>query len=208
MRIVKSLLYFLFCVFAFPATGMEFSIHSNDSETLNAILAVGDVEWDDVEKLDTFLSYQSSRPHTAVYLSSRGGNLGGGIRLGKYFKKNRIKTVVEGYQKCASACALAFLGGTDRNGSRWMSSTTTSLLGVHSFHNSDGTLYNLTDDVQQVVALILNYARYVGAPPEILIKNFETPSDSMYWFSDSELLRLGIKVWDMRRKCFLGANNC
>jgi hypothetical protein len=208
MFFLKVFFSFLFMSFATSSVCMDFSIHDNDSDTLNAILATGNIEWSDAEKLNALLSQRTWRPHTAVYLSSRGGSLGGGMRLGRYFKRNGIKTVVEGNEVCASACALAFLGGTDRDGNRWMSSTTTSFLGVHSFRNSDGTIYDLTDDVQQVVAEILNYAQHVGAPPEILVRNFETPSDSMYWFSNSELLRLGIKVWDMERKCFVGGTGC
>jgi hypothetical protein len=62
----------------------------------------------------------------AVYLNSPGGTLYEGMRLGRMFKDERIKTVVEGGEMCASACAIAFLGGRDRQGVKWMSSTTTS----------------------------------------------------------------------------------
>lgn len=189
-------------------SALDFKLHDNNSGTLNAVLATGTVKWDDVERLDRFLSHQPKKRHSAVYFDSPGGSLGGGIRLGEYFKRNRIKTVVEGHETCASACALAFLGGTDRNGNRWMTSTTTSRLGFHAFRNADGTRYENTDDIQQTVGMILQYGQMVDAPMEIFVRNFQTPSDRMYWFNTNELLGLGIKVWDMTNKCFVGEKNC
>ena len=209
---MKTGLLFLAVLISFflnyPVRALEFELHDNDSKTLNAIMASGIVKRDDVERLDHFLSRQPTKRHTAIYLNSPGGSLGGGIRLGEYFRKNRIKTIVEGHEMCASACALAFLGGTDSNGNRWMSSTTTSRLGFHAFRNGDGTRYDDTDDVQQAVGTILQYGQMVGAPMEIFVRSFQTPSDSMYWFSANELLSLGIKVWDMTNKCFVGEKSC
>lgn len=191
-----------------PAAALDFKLHDNNSKTLNAVLATGIVEWDDADRLDQFLSRQPRKRNTAIYLNSPGGSLGGGIRLGEYFKRNRIKTVVEGHETCASACALAFLGGTDRHGNRWMSTTTTSRLGFHAFRNADGTRYEDSDNTQRIVGVILEYGQTVGAPMEIFVRNFQTPSGDMYWFSTQEALSLGIKVWDMQNNCFVGENNC
>lgn len=182
---------------------LEFSQHENDSRTLNAIMATGEIRYDDVEKLDRYLAYLPKKKHTVIYFNSPGGNLIGGIRLGRYFKNNRIKTVIQGDSICASACALAFLGGTDRDGNKWMSSTTTSHLGFHAFSKGDGTKYADSDLTQRVVAEILKYGYYVDAPMEIFIKQFSTPSDDMYWFSKNEELKLGIKVWDTVNNHFL-----
>ena len=184
-------------------SALEFHVHDNNSKTLNAVMATGNVESNDVEKLDRYLSMQPIKKHTAVYLDSPGGSLAGGIRLGKYFKQHRIKTVIQGYKICASACALAFLGGTDYKGAKWMSSTTTSRLGFHAFSNADGSQYANSNDTQQVVALVLKYGQYVDIPTEILIKNFETPSHDIYWFSTQEELRLGIKVWDIQNERYV-----
>jgi Predicted periplasmic protein len=187
---------------------LGFELHDNNSDRLNAVLASGTIRWDDVERLDNFLAGLPSKRNTAIYLNSPGGSLGGGIRLGKYFRQNRIKTVVEGNETCASACALAFLGGTDRGGNRWMSSTTTSRLGFHAYRNADGTRYEDIENVQQIVASILQYGQLVDAPMEIFVRNFQTPANQMYWFSTHELLDLGIKVWDMTNECFVGTQGC
>jgi len=204
LAISRAYFGILIGVFIFSSlNALEFSKHENDSKTLNAIMATGEIRYDDVENLDRYLSYLPKKKHTAIYFNSPGGNLLGGIRLGRYFKDNRIKTVIQGDSICASACALAFLGGTDKDGNKWMSSTTTSHLGFHAFSKGDGTKYADSDLTQRVVAEILKYGYYVDAPMEIFIKQFSTPSHQMYWFSKSEELKLGIKVWDTVNNCFI-----
>jgi len=47
----------------------------------------------------------------AVYLSSGGGMLYDGYRMGNLFRKYHVQTVITGNQQCASSCAIAFLGG-------------------------------------------------------------------------------------------------
>ena len=49
-----------------------------------------------------------------VYLSSGGGMLADGYAMGRLFKKYSIQTYITGGQKCASSCAIAFLGGKYR----------------------------------------------------------------------------------------------
>ncbi len=202
-----SIVFLIFMIMLSPSLALEFKIHENNSKTLNAIMATGTIELNDTNKLKQFLSKQARKKHTAIYFNSPGGNLGEGIKLGKYFHQNRIKTVIQGESMCASACALAFLGGTDRNGNKWMSTTTTSLLGFHSFSQSDGKLHSNTNVTQKIVAEILKYSKYVNAPREIIINNFMTPSQNMYWLSEQEALSFGIKVWDINNKRFLKENN-
>jgi len=199
MRIL--FLFYILCMASLY--GLEFSQHENNSKTLNAIMATGEIEYNDVEKLNRYISYLPKKKHIAIYFNSPGGNLLGGIRLGKYFKRNGIKTVIQADSICASACALAFLGGTDHNGNKWMSSTTTSHLGFHAFSKGDGTKYADSDITQMLVAEILKYGQYVNAPMEIFIRQFSTPSNDMYWFNTQEELQFGIKVWDVDNNRFI-----
>jgi hypothetical protein len=200
-----------FVLFAFHCSAthsLEFSIHGNNSKTLTAVSGTGSVVGDDSERLERFLLNLPRKSNSALYLNSRGGSLSGGMKLGKYLRKNRIKAVVEGGEICASACALAFLGGTDNFGKKWMSTTTTSRLGFHSFRNADGSRHQNSDDTQQVVAVVLEYGKFVDAPMDIFIRTFQTASDEMYWFTVPEALNLGIKVWSMEKKCFVGEPRC
>ncbi len=195
--------YFLFLVVAHISVyGLEFSIHENNSKSLNAIKGVGSIEFDDDKKLDRYISTLIHKKHTAIYLDSLGGSLYGGMRLGRYFKEHNIKTVIQGYKVCASACALAFLGGRDYRGNKWMSSTTTSKLGFHSF-SYEHTKYEDMDYIQKVVSDILKYGQDVNADMNIFIKLFSTSSKDMYWFTTQEELNLNIKVWDIANSKFI-----
>jgi hypothetical protein len=182
---------------------MDFNLHGgNVSQSLTAILASGEIVQGDVDKLKLFLKSLPVRKNTAIYLTSPGGNLYEGIRLGEYFREAGIKTVVEGASDCASACAIAFLGGTDRNGKIWRSSSSNSRLGFHAFRSSDGSQPN-SDDVQRVVADLLEYGKSVDAPIELLISGFATSADSIYWVPQEDICKLGIKLWSVDTESFI-----
>lgn len=51
----------------------------------------------------------------SVYLSSGGGLLSDGFKLGELFRKHQVTTTVTYHQQCSSSCAIAFLGGKYRN---------------------------------------------------------------------------------------------
>lgn len=51
----------------------------------------------------------------AVYLNSSGGTLEDGFAMGRLFRKNAVATILVSKQVCASACAVAFLGGYVRD---------------------------------------------------------------------------------------------
>ena len=190
--------FLFFAGFAERSAALDFTTHPNAASmpAVTAILAVGDIEEGDVERLSNFLSGVEVRKNVAIYLASRGGSLYEGMRLGRFFKENRVKTVVEGGQICASACALAFLGGRDNQGRSWRSSSSNSLLGFHAFATADSSLQD-ENETQMVVSHVLAYGREVDAPLELLILNFATPSNTMYWLNQDEICSLGIKLWDV-----------
>jgi len=134
-------------------------------------------------------------------LASPGGNLYEGMKLGLYFRQERIKTIVEGGEDCASACALAFLGGTDTKGQPWRSSSTNSRLGFHAFRGIEKTASS--DDVQLIVADMLRYGKAVDAPIELLIQGFSTPSENIFWVSSGDVCALKIKLWSNDTKRFV-----
>jgi hypothetical protein len=182
---------------------MDFIEHpGNTSRKLTAILATGEIAKGDAKKLELFFSRLPHRKNTAIYLASPGGNLYEGINLGQYFRKNGIKTVIEGASDCASACAIAFLGGTDRKGKPWRSSSSNSRLGFHAFASPDGAPPT-SDEVQNVVSDLLNYGKTVDAPIELLISGFATPSKEIYWVPQSDICKLGIKLWSVETNNFL-----
>ena len=91
------------------ALAMEFKLHPNNkSKTLTAILATGKIEEGDTQSLRQMLQKLPPKKNAAIYLASGGGNLFEGMRLGTFFRESRIKTVIEGGEECASACALVW----------------------------------------------------------------------------------------------------
>jgi hypothetical protein len=202
-------LAFVLCfVFSFShsASALDFKLHPNNkSKTLTAILATGTIEKGDTQFLRTFFRSLPPRKNAAIYLASGGGNLYEGMRLGTFFRESRIKTVIEGGEECASACALAFLGGTDNKGMPWRSSSTNSRLGFHAFSRASPEDVSM-DEVQNVVSKILAYGKSVKAPVELLIVGFATPSKGMFVVSNSDICDLGIKLWSVETKKFVCGN--
>ena len=191
------------CLFGGATLAMDFIVHpGNVSANLTPVLATGEIVSGDTVKLKSVLASLPVRKNTALYLSSPGGNLYEGMRLGLFFRANGIKTVIEGASDCASACAIAFLGGTDRNGKTWRSSSSNSRLGFHAFAGNDGPQLN-SDEVQRVVSDLLNYGKAVDAPIELLISGFATPSNSIYWVPQVDICKLGIKLWSVDKNSFI-----
>lgn len=185
------------------ASAMDFIVYpGNVSKSLTAILASGEIDTGDKVKLESLLANLPIRKNTAIYMSSPGGNLYEGMRLGLFFRAKGIKTVIEGASDCASACAIAFLGGTDRTGKPWRSSSSNSRLGFHAFASNDGPQPN-SDEVQHVVSDLLSYGKTVDAPIELLISGFATSSNSIYWVSQEDVCKLGIKLWSVETNTFI-----
>jgi hypothetical protein len=116
-----------------------------------------------------------------------------------------IKTVVEGGRECASACALAFLGGTDNKGKSWRSSSTDSRLGFHAFKGINRIAIS-PDQVQKIVTDMLRYGKAVNAPIDLLIAGFSTPSQDILWVSHEDICSLGIKLWSNDTQRFVCNN--
>ena len=194
-KIISLCFAFLALMNAHIAQALEYTLHeNNNSKTLTAIFATGVIEEGDTERLGSYLRKLPFKNSAVVYLGSPGGNLYEGMTLGLLFRKNRIKTVVEGGYDCASACALAFLGGTDNEGRPWRSSYSNCRLGFHAFRGISGRAIN-EDEVQRTVADMLRYGKAVNAPIDLLIAGFSTSSRDIFWVSQTDICALGIQLW-------------
>jgi hypothetical protein len=90
-----------------------------------------------------------------VYLSSGGGYLNDGYALGDLFREHQVGTEITGGQKCASSCAIAFLGGKFRQ-----MSYDAELL-FHAPYTTDGIAINC-EDTGQVAGLEDYYQTKLG----------------------------------------------
>ena len=91
---------------AFPAT-----IYTNWYGTTPVIAIFGELQLADGQN---FADRVSGLSNGVVVLSSPGGNLVAGLRIGTIIRLKNFATVVPDGTYCASACAFAWLGGTSR----------------------------------------------------------------------------------------------
>lgn len=108
----------LVALFISPANAATFR-HVNDS----VVEYSGKVDDKDQERL---INYMKQYPNTkTIVMDSEGGHAVGGYKLGYAIRYYDMQTVVPFGNKCLSACATAFLGGT-----------TKALTGILGFHVS------------------------------------------------------------------------
>lgn len=193
-------------VFAQPAGALEIAKHATDTETVNAIQLKGKVEEGDTFDLQVYISNLPKKPRVVVYLNSPGGNLREGMKLGKFFYDNKIETAVETKTACASACALAFLGGRDQNGKTVRTKAANSGLGFHSFSRDFDSRNYSADDLKTVVQqtqtqvfFVAEYLKSIGADLDILRLMLKAQANQMNFISNDEALALNIRVWDEKR---------
>lgn len=134
-----------------------------------------------------------------IALSSPGGNLGAGVRLGRLIRKSGLNTtigdgapVVNGEGKlgpadCLSACAYAYLGGNERTlreGSR---------LGFHQFYLAgDGVISG--SDAQVISGELISYIVEMGVDARIFTNASKTAADKFYFVTDADAVDLGVST--------------
>jgi hypothetical protein len=190
-----------------PAGAVEISKHSSDSATVNAIQLNGKIDDGDTFELQVHISKLPKKPTIVIYLNSPGGNLREGMRLGKFFFENKIETVVETKTTCASACALAFLGGRDGDTGRpHRTKASNGGLGFHSFTREFDNKSYSADDLKTVVQMtqtqvfvVAEYLKSIGADLDILRLMLRAQANQMNYISNDEALALNIRVFDDKR---------
>src|SRR5262245_15210737 len=143
----------------------------------------------------------------SVILHSPGGSLREGLELGEFFYKARISTFVMGYGGlCASACALAFLGGRDaKTGKPSRVKMNGGRLGFHQFNISrseadKAKVYSKADmeatlkGTRSVTFAIMTYLTRIQEDMSKLHLMLKAPSEDMNFISSAEALALGINV--------------
>lgn len=128
-------------------------------------------------------------------ISSPGGSLMAGMRLGQVFRASGFDTEVgepDPTEKtaaragqCFSACTLAFLGG------RWRFVRSGSLYGVHRFYFTKSTGQD-ADVAQMVSAAIIQFIRDMGVDPELFSDMTAFGRDDITLIPDKELIRLNV----------------
>jgi hypothetical protein len=131
---------------------------------------------------DEFRSKTSFLSKAVISFRSDGGSVVAGIQIGESIRLKGFTTVVSGNARCASACALAWLGGVRR----FMS--TESRIGFHAAYNKDGQETGVGN------ALIGAYLNKIGLPYSAVVYITQAAPDSMTWLSVAEAVKRGIDI--------------
>jgi hypothetical protein len=168
--------------------------------------------------LESFVGRLPPNRSVAVILNSPGGDLGEGLKLGRFFHRARISTFVLGYGGgCYSACAIAFLGGRDRDGRPSRIKMTGGILGFHQFRrtrDAKGDQKFTKADIEQEVMstrrtalAIIEYLSDIGEDMSFLHLMLKAPSADVNLLSNEDAVTLGIHVMDQRSEQVIDSTN-
>ena len=213
-----------------PAAAVDIIPIADAGDDLNAFLLVGEIREGDDAKLLNHLASLAKKRFTTAYLVSGGGDLVTGMELGRIFRQRKIRTVVQpvtinvdGMAKplpgiCASACALAFLGGTDPiTNQPWRTKAGTAKLGFHSFRSTYAdkvyTPQDMSDAVenaQRTAFSVIEYMQDIDLSLRFVPVMFKAEAKDMNWVSNLDATdKLGIHVINEalpREKGFIPSN--
>jgi hypothetical protein len=214
MRFILSALL-LALTFAFPCRADDARIVINDdfnkpmkfsAETDNdgivSIFAVGEIKIGTHLLLEALLDKNHIPAGTEVAFHSPGGNPFEGMEIGRLIRNRHLTTIVAqlnwnhriqetffGPAVCASACTLAFLGGTTR------AVPEQSLYGVHDVSLEHGEAVPGQLAVGQAIAAdISQYLYEMSVNPGFLelFAQYDSSKDEIYWVPHE--LRLQLRV--------------
>lgn len=199
-RLITLFLTLTLSIALTPSVAMEFNIvspnktHSPILGNAWTIFAFGIIEPDDAERLNALMKSMHIPEESHIYFDSPGGNVIGGIRLGKKLREWRLRSFI-GKQIsdsdrasgaiCYSACTLAFLGGEFR------SVSDDSRFGVHRFTGVAPTPYDM-DTAQLTSAFIVEYLRSMGVDTALFDIASRTPSSQIEVVPQTRMLELNI----------------
>ena len=167
-------------------------IEAGDADRLRKIL----------EKLRGTTPPVAGSPLATIELSSKGGDLYEGLKLGYLFREFDVATLVRKDDLCLSACALAFLGGTQSH-ARQQAVPSRSLeiggqVGFHNFYLTSPTDLSATSkDARDGVvtgfnvarggaAALVRYATQMGIDPGFVARMMGQPPDAWEYIETNE----------------------
>ena len=170
-----------------PVAAAEFQTHLSDD--LNIVVVTGEIEPNDDELFLAEVERATlDGQHAMVVLSSDGGALGAGMHMGLVIREAGLPTFVPEGERCASACALAWLAGEPRM------TTAASEIGFHQpYDESNGTMVASIE----ANAVVGHYIATIGMGPEIVSFAVSAPPEGMAWLTPSVALGLGLDVMEI-----------
>ena len=180
--------FFAICLFlTIPtaAIGATIEVISVDATEYQLVTVTGPFELDDIANFKTKTSLLTK---AIVSFVSDGGNLKAGIEIGQEIRMKGFASAVPNAARCASACALAWLGGT----TRFMGNS--ARIGFHSSslpRNGQADEAPIGDIGNALMGAYLNR---IGLPDRAVIYITQATPDAMTWLSLSDAQEQGINV--------------
>jgi hypothetical protein len=179
---VRHILAILVSLLAPPAAeAANIEIRQVDA-AVALVMVEGDLELGDIE---VFRNKVAALSKATVAFRSDGGSLLAGIRIGMLIRVNNFTTVVPEAAQCASACAVAWLGGARR------------FLGAGSkvgFHAAYVQKAGATTESGPGNAVLGAYLDQIGLPEDAIVYITQAAPSSMKWLSMEEAAQHGIDV--------------
>jgi hypothetical protein len=165
---------------AIKASAADLSInHDRDFIRINGELTLADI--------NVFRGLAAAVPKTQrgiVSLSSPGGQVLAGIRIGELIRQRNFVTMVANKMTCTSSCAIAWLGGVPRI------SSTTANIGFHGAYEA-----NSGDASSMGNAVLGAYLSKLGLSElAIAYISYANPNE-MQWLSADDAVKLGIALY-------------
>jgi hypothetical protein len=132
---------------------------------------------------DEFAAKTAPFPSAFVAFSSDGGSLLAGLRIGEAIRRKRFSTIVPDGRRCASACALAWLGGVER------------FIGTNGrirFHAASDWASDRESGITNIV--VGTYLAKIGLPYEAVTNITQAVPNEMMWLNMSDVAERGIRV--------------
>lgn len=164
------------------ARASEFSKSASPNGRPDIIFVVGDLALGDEKK---FINAALSSGNAIVVFQSPGGNLIAGIEIGKAIHLKGFATFVPDTVQCASACALAWLGGRVR----YMSNT--AQVGFHAVYVDKGGQAAVSSTGNALVGAYLNQ---LGLPTSAIVYITDASPQGMQWLNFTDAQNYGIDV--------------
>jgi hypothetical protein len=158
------------------------NIEVRQADPTALVMVEGDLELTDIE---IFRSKVAPLSRATVAFRSDGGSLLAGIRIGMLIRVKNFTTIVPDAAQCASACAVAWLGGARR------------FLGAGSkvgFHAAYVQRAGGTAESGPGNAVLGAYLDQIGLPEDAIVYITQAAPNSMKWLNMDEAAQHGIEV--------------
>jgi hypothetical protein len=162
-----------------PAVAAVITVREQTPDRPTVVLVEGSLAAFDE---DQFAAKAASLSSAFVAFSSDGGSLVAGLRIGEAIRRKGFSTIVPDGQRCASACALAWLGGAERF------IGTSGKISFHAAYEPAADESGVGTDVVEA------YLSKIGLPYDAVIYITQTASNEMTWLNMSDAAQRGIRV--------------